>query len=319
MNSNEEERKLFYVALTRARKYLFLTRAPYNRQEKEVSSFLIEAKDSPYMISYDDDMKYSGNNLPEVEKEMAPINLNFSILQDYFECAYRFKLSMFYGFVQPIAIAVGYGKSMHEIVMNIHRKYIAGETLTADEVQAIVENSFYLPYANPKLEEKMRSGAEKTAQQYFEKNQDEFKNITMAEADIELDMGEGIKVNGRIDLVRRREVSGETKTYIVDFKTADRDVTECINAEQLKIYALGYEKLTGERADFLEIYNLDNSEQERQRVTDSLMTDVVADIKNAANNIRKDKLPRKCSKEKCTTCYLNYLCLNKKEKREFGI
>ena len=79
------------------------------------------------------------------------------------------------------------------------------------------------------------------------------------------------------------------------------------------------EKLTGERADFLEIYNLDNSEQERQRVTDSLMTDVVADIKNAANNIRKDKLPRKCSKEKCTTCYLNYLCLNKKEKREFGI
>lgn len=315
----EEERKLFYVALTRARKYLFLTRAPYNRQEKEVSSFLIEAKDSPYMISYDDDMKYSGNNLPEVEKEMAPINLNFSILQDYFECAYRFKLSMFYGFVQPIAIAVGYGKSMHEIVMNIHRKYIAGETLTADEVQAIVENSFYLPYANPKLEEKMRSGAEKTAQQYFEKNQDEFKNITMAEADIELDMGEGIKVNGRIDLVRRREVSGETKTYIVDFKTADRDVTECINAEQLKIYALGYEKLTGERADFLETYNLDNSEQERQRVTDSLMTDVVADIKNAANNIRKDKLPRKCSKEKCTTCYLNYLCLNKKEKREFGI
>ena len=280
---------------------------------------MIEAKDSPYMISYDDDMKYSGNNLPEVEKEMAPINLNFSILQDYFECAYRFKLSMFYGFVQPIAIAVGYGKSMHEIVMNIHRKYIAGETLTADEVQAIVENSFYLPYANPKLEEKMRSGAEKTAQQYFEKNQDEFKNITMAEADIELDMGEGIKVNGRIDLVRRREVSGETKTYIVDFKTADRDVTECINAEQLKIYALGYEKLTGERADFLEIYNLDNSEQERQRVTDSLMTDVVADIKNAANNIRKDKLPRKCSKEKCTTCYLNYLCLNKKEKREFGI
>ena len=40
----------------------------------------------------------------------------------------------------------------------------------------------------------------------------------MAETDIELDMGDGIKVNGRIDLVKRREISGEEKTYIVDFK-----------------------------------------------------------------------------------------------------
>lgn len=315
----EEERKLFYVAITRARKYLFLTRSPYNKQEKEISQFLIEAKNSPYMVSFDDEMKYSSEHLPQIDTELAPINLNFSILQDYFDCAYRFKLSMFYGFVQPIAIAIGYGKSMHEIVMNIHRKYLAGEKLSSDDVKAIVDNSFYLPYANPLLEEKMRNGAEKTAQQYFEKNQDEFKNITMAEADIELDMGEGIKVNGRIDLVKRREISGETKTYIIDFKTADRDVTECINTEQLKIYALGYERLTGERADFLEIYNLDNSEQERQRVTDSLMTDVVSDIKNAANNIRKDNLPRKCSKEKCKNCYLNYLCLNKQEKREYGL
>lgn len=311
----EEERKLFYVAVTRARKFLFLTRSPYNKVEKEISKFLIEAKASPYMLTYDSDMTFEEKQLPTVEDELAPINLNFSILQDYFDCAYRFKLSMFYGFVQPIATAMGYGKAMHEIVMNIHRKYISGETLSEDEVKTIVENSFYLPYANPKLEEKMRYGAEKTALQYFNKNQDEFNSITMAEADIELDMGEGIKVNGRIDLVKRREISGETKTYIVDFKTADRDVTECINAEQLKIYALGYEKLTGERADFLEIYNLDNSEHERQRVTDSLMTDVVSDIKNAANNIRSNDLPRKCSKEKCNNCYLNYLCLNKKEKR----
>ncbi len=315
----EGERKLFYVAITRARKFLFLTRSPYNKQEKEISAFLIEAKASPYIISFDNDIDYSGCELPTVDKELAPINLNFSILQDYYDCAYRFKLSMFYGFVQPIAMGVGYGKSMHEIVMNIHRRYISGETLSEEDVRTIVNDSFYLPYANPKLEEKMRQGAEKSALQYFDKNQDEFENITMAEADIELDMGEGIKVNGRIDLVKRREVSGKTKTYIVDFKTAERDVTECINAEQLKIYALGYEKLTGEKADFLEIYNLDNSEQERQRVTNVLLTNVVKDIRKAASDIRNDNLPRKCSKEKCKSCYLNYLCLNREEKKKYGI
>lgn len=315
----EEERKLFYVAITRAKKYLFLTRSPFNKMEQKVSPFLIEAKDSPYMIAYDSEMKYTSNHLPKMNTELAPINLNFSILQDYFECAYRFKLSMFYGFVQPIVTALGYGKAMHEIVQNIHRKYLAGEKLTEDDIHAIVDTSFYLPYANPKLEENMRAGADATAVRYFNKNESDFKNITMAEADIELDMGDGIKVNGRIDLVKRQELSGETKTYIVDFKTKNRDVTECINAEQLKIYALGYMKLTGEKADYLEIYNLDNAESDKQRVTDSLLQNVGNDIREAATKIRANDLPRKCSKEKCQECYLNYLCLNKKEKREFGV
>ncbi|MDE7364874.1 MAG: ATP-dependent helicase, partial [Ruminococcus sp.] len=315
----EEERKLFYVAVTRAKKFLFLTRSPGNAREKKVSEFMVEAKNSPYLLGYDSQMHYTNDHLPKMNEESAPINLNFSILQDYFECAYRFKLSMFYGFVQPIVPKMGYGKAMHEIVRNIHKRYLAGEQLTDGEITDIVENSFYLPYANPKLEANMLEGAKKTTLEYVVKNRDDFDKITMAEADIELDMGDGIKVNGRIDLVKRREISGEEKTYIVDFKTASRDVTECIHTEQLKIYALGYQKLTGESADYLEIYNLDNSESERQRVTEGLLDDVSRDIRTAAMNIRNNKLPRKCSKKKCQECYLNYLCLSRKEKREFGV
>lgn len=315
----EEERKLFYVAVTRAKKYLFLTRSPGNAREKKISEFMVEAKDSPYMLGYDEKMQYTGQNLPKMAEEAEPINLNFSILQDYFDCAYRFKLSMFYGFVQPIVPAMGYGRTMHEIVMNIHRRYLSGDVLSDEDITHIVDESFYLPYANPKLEANMLEGAKKSIAGYVAKNQDDFSNITMAEADIELDMGDGINVNGRIDLVKRREISGEEKTYIIDFKTASREVTECINAEQLKIYALGYQKLTGETADYLEIYNLDNSESERQRVTDGLLDDVSRDITTAATNIRKNELPRQCSKEKCQKCYLNYLCLSKKEKQEFEI
>lgn len=315
----EEERKLFYVAVTRAKKYLFLTRSPYNNQEKQISPFLIEAKYSPYMLSYDAEMEYTSNYLPKISDEPASINLNFSILQDFFECPYRFKLSIFYGFVQPIVTALGYGKAMHEIVQNIHKKYLAGEKLTKDDIHTIVNTSFFLPYANPKLEANMRAGADETAIRYFEKNEPDFKNITMAEADIELDMGDGVKVNGRIDLVKRREISGEEKTYIIDFKTKNRDVTECISTEQLKIYALGYLKLTGEKADYLEIYNLDNTESDKQRVTDGLLKDVSYEIREAATKIRANDLPRKCSSEKCQNCYLNYLCLSKQEKQDFKI
>lgn len=310
----EEERRLFYVAVTRAKKYLCLTRCPYGR-DKFVSTFLVEAKDSPYMLGYDTQMKYSGNQLPPMVEEKAAINLNFSILQDFFDCSYRFKLSMFYGFVQPIAAGMGYGNAVHNIVRNIHKKYLDGETLTREEVQSIVEETFFLPYANSKIEQNMLASAKRSVDSYFQKNESDFKNIQMAEADIELDMGDGIKVNGRIDLVKRREISGEEKITIVDFKTADRDVTECINAEQLRIYALGYQELTGKGADYLEILNLDNAESERVRVTEGLTDSVAQDIRDAAKEIRANRLEKKCSKEKCSTCYLNYLCLSKSEKK----
>lgn len=94
-----------------------------------------------------------------MSEDAAPLNLNFSILQDYFDCAYRFKLSMFYGFVQPIVPALGYGKTMHEIVMNIHRRFLSGETLSSEDIEQIVNDSFYLPYANPKLQDNMLEGA----------------------------------------------------------------------------------------------------------------------------------------------------------------
>ncbi len=59
----------------------------------------------------------------------------------------------------------------------------------------------------------MLEGARKSIQGYVSKNECDFDKITMAEADIELDMGDGIKVNGRIDLVKRREISGEEKRH----------------------------------------------------------------------------------------------------------
>ena len=58
---------------------------------------------------------------------------------------------------------------------------------------------------------------------------------------------------------------------------------------------------------------------ERQRVTDGLLDEVSHDIRTAAADIWNNDLPRKCSKEKCQKCYLNYLCLSRNEKRDFGI
>lgn len=314
----EEERKLFYVAITRAKKYLYLSRSETSR-DKYISPFLEEARESSYMVKYDGNIQYDATNIPNVRNESMPIMLNFSLLEDYFDCPYRFKLTMFYGFAQPIVPALGYGNVLHEIIRNIHTAVINGEELTKDDVQRMIDESFYLPYATPKLEENMYKSVVRAINNYVDHNQAEMKNIYMAETEIEIDMGDGIKVNGRIDLVKKVNNDGNKQIAIVDFKTANKRVLESINKEQLKIYALGYQELTGDMADYMEIYQLDSENKAREPITDDVILEVKKDITEAATNIRSNYLPRKCNKDNCSKCHLSYLCLSRTEKRQFGL
>lgn len=314
----EEERKLFYVAVTRAKKYLYLTRSETSH-DRYISPFLEEAKESSYLVKYDGNIQYEPEHLPSMKRESMPLSLNFSLLEDYFDCPYRFKLSMFYGFEQPIVPALGYGNVLHEIVKNIHIAALNGESLTKDDVKRMIDESFYLPYATPKLEENMYKSVTRAINNYVEHNRKEMKTVHMTETDIEIDMGDGIKVNGRIDLVKKIVSDGKEQIAIVDFKTANKEVVESINKEQLKIYALGYQELTGETADYMEVYQLDSEKSMKEYVTENVIHDVRKEITDAAVNIRNNYLPRKCNKENCSKCHLNHLCLSKTEKKQYAL
>lgn len=312
----EDERKLFYVAVTRAKKYLYITRAKETR-DKTVSPFFEEAKGAPCMLPYNDRVIHNVNHLPELRQSQMPLMLNFSLLEDYFECPYRFKLSMFYGFVQPFTELIGYGNAMHDIVRNINLAAINGTQITEDFIQQTFDQVFYLPYATPKQRQMMLESAKRGIKKYVERNQGTFSDIRMAETPIEIDMGDGVTVNGRIDMVKEVTIDGQKRTVIVDFKTANKRVKEAINSEQLKIYALGYQKLTGTSADFMEIYHLDSENTAREPVTTATVEGVESEIKQAADSIRRNDLPKNCSKENCSKCRLGHLCLSKADQKKY--
>ncbi|MCM1222454.1 MAG: PD-(D/E)XK nuclease family protein [Lachnospiraceae bacterium] len=309
----EDERKLFYVAVTRAKKYLFISNAK-NGRDKKISTFFEEAKCSPFMLPYKKDIVYNNSHLPEMKRNNRPLTLNFSLLEDYFECPYRFKLSTIYGFTQPFTELMGYGNTLHEIVRNINFALIEGKPITEKFIKETFDKIFYLPYATSKQKERMLLSAKRAIDKYI-KNADKFGNIRCAESPVEIDMGDGVTVNGRIDMVKEITVDGQKKTVIVDFKTANKRVAEAINTEQLKIYALGYQRLTGKNADFLEIYHLDSENTAREKVTPDLAEKVISEIREAVENIRKNNLPKKCSAENCSKCHSAHLCLSRAEQR----
>ncbi len=307
----EDERRLMYVAITRAKKYLFVTRAVESRLYGKESVFGKEISNSDYLITDKNPNFLTGAKVePQSKNEAHTIVLNFSVLKAYFDCPYRFKLISLYGFNLPISERIGYGNSLHNILMELHRKHIEGQNIANEDISGIVEKHLHLPYAPDAASEEIRNSALKVTNQYLQDNLSEFDNIEYAEKDIQIDLGDGILVNGRMDLIKRKELDGKEVTTIVDFKSKKEAQAQDITMEQLAMYALGYKELTGKQADMLQIFNLDedNNSKLTQKLENNKIEEIRTRIISSAKEIKANRLEKTCDVKICTSCYHKSLC-----------
>lgn len=122
-------------------------------------------------------------------------------------------------------------------------------------------------------------------------------------------------MDGRIDLVRRLD---SDEVAIVDFKSTARAQDEDVTRDQLQVYAVGYQELTGERADLIEVLNLDEQGRTiRELVEDPLLAAVRGRIKEAGDAVRDNDLRRLAVwEDKCSKCDLAELCPRRPGERE---
>jgi DNA helicase-2/ATP-dependent DNA helicase PcrA len=173
------------------------------------------------------------------------------------------------------------------------------------EVPGLVETHLHTPYAYPALRDKLEESARRIVLDYLRDNKDLFDKIEFSEKFIEINLGDGVKVNGRIDLVRRID-TGETT--IVDLKSNDRAQREEVTETQLHIYALGYQELTGRNADYVEIYDLDGRKRKPRSVDEDFIKDVKKNVRGAASALRQGALGKKPAPKKCSGCDYRALC-----------
>lgn len=303
----EDERRLFYVAITRAQKFLHLTWAPVpgNQQAQHVSEFWQQVASSKWVQHNAPNYAKRKRLSPTPKGSVANVVLTFSNLKYFFECPYQFKLRVLYGFNAPIHEAMGYGKSLHDCLHEVHSRAIQGNVPKAAEVPRLVETHLHTPYAFPTLRDRLEKSACDIVKNYLKDNQQLFDTIEFSEKAIEIDLGDGITVSGRIDLVRRID-TGETT--IVDLKSNDRAQAESVSQIQLHIYALGYRELTGHRADYVEVYDLDGRKRSARRVDDGLLRGIAADVRAAADALRKGVLRKRPSKKRCGECDFRMVC-----------
>ena len=245
---------------------------------------------------------------PQPVHQTPQVTLSFSELKHLFECSYQFKLRFLYGFNAPIHEALGYGKALHDALSEIHKRALDGDIVTKAVAPALVDRHLNAPFAYPTLREQLRNAGIKAIERYFDSHGKEIANTEFSEKQIQVHIAPGITVDGRIDLIRRLD-TGEVA--IVDFKSTERAQAEDVTRDQLHVYAVGYQELTGKSADLIEVLNLDEKgKTTREPVDAPLLTTVRDKIRGAGEALRSNKLPRLAAWDShtCGSCDLVGLC-----------
>ena len=304
----EDETRLFYVAVTRAQKYLALTYSPGpNRLYRNRSPLFDHCAAQSPVSTRPSSTPLLERITPAAAHEIPQVTISFSELKYLLECPYSFKLRFLYGFNPPIHEALGFGKGLHDALAEVHKAALAGAALGPEHASELVDRHLHVPFAYPDLQANLRAAAIKAIRRYFRMHGDEIARTVHSEKQVQVHVAPGITVDGRIDLIRRLDTD---ELAIVDFKSSERSQEEDLTRDQLHVYAVGYQELTGQDADLVEVLNLDEAGKNiREEIEGPLLHQIRERIGAAGGAIRVNQLPRLDQwQHECDTCDLAALC-----------
>ena len=297
--TEDDERRLFYVAVTRAQKYLALSFAPNGKRNgNNPSVFFTEASRVSTVLTRKVDPQATERLRPAPRRGTPDVVMSFSDWKYMRECPYSFKLRLLYGFDSPLQKELGYGKSLHDIMAEIHKRAIEGDVATPAEADDLVDRHLNLPFANKAAFDQLRPAAVASITRYLRENEKTLRQTLYSEQPVEIHPAPGVTVVGRVDLIKRLDTA---ETSIVDFKSTERAQREDVTRDQLHLYALGYQELTGHHADLVEVLNLDKAGRSTREVVDPVhMSDLATRVAQTGEALRTNNLPR--LRDWCDSC-----------------
>jgi DNA helicase-2/ATP-dependent DNA helicase PcrA len=157
--SEADERRLFYVALTRAKEHLIL--ASFDNKGK-VSSFLLE--EGKYQLveptESKNDITFRKDRNATTSSEMLR-GIGITDLLMLLECPFQYGIRRVFGVYPQVGDELGYGRSMHEI---IERSMSEGKWKSHRDIVAVACQHTHIPLESPKqLEMHKQSIAERVA------------------------------------------------------------------------------------------------------------------------------------------------------------
>jgi len=319
----QEERRLFYVGMTRTKDRLYLTSAQdYGGvRQRKVSPFVLEALDRPHVDEVQIKAKAEERIRrfappPEgVVESMAPISgdriLNLSHFQvdDYLTCPLKYK----YVHILRVPIlphhTVIYGKALHAAVERYHRQKINGQAVRLEDLIRAYEGAWKNVGFLSREHEERRFEAGREALRLFIEREDASGIVPkLIEEKFSFVLGNN-RVAGRWDRVDER--NGEI--VIVDFKSSEvfqqeAAVRRAKESLQLAIYSMAYVKVFDRLPDGIELHFLESGLVGKASVTEKMLKKTEEKIHKAAEGIRRRDYTATPGYQACKYCAYADIC-----------
>ncbi len=324
----QEERRLFYVGMTRAQRELFLTSASdYGGvRPKKVSRFVLEALDTPKAETIktppEETIRMLGTrgHSPKgarLSTDNGTLALSHYQVDDYLTCPLKYSFVHLYRVPLLPHHTIIYGKSVHEAVSLYFRKRLdEGVDATEEELIGAFKASWSSEgFISLEHERQRFNEGIEGLKRFLSREKERNPKPLIVERDFSIDIDEGLLLRGRWDLIERRD-DGD---YIVDFKTsevkeqkkADKKARESL---QLLLYTLAYKKCFNTMPAGCELRFFESGLTGSVRFREKDLEKAEATVKEVAEGIRRKDFSAKPDYLNCSWCAFNNICPDAKRR-----
>jgi len=319
----QEERRLFYVGMTRAERELYLTSArDYGgARARKVSQFVLEALDlpkdaaRPFKAKAIEEIQQFASPVEATDETLAPIPPDRELLlshrqvDDYQTCPLKYR----YIHLLRVPIlrhhTVVYGNTVHKVVEHYLKRRVAGNYTSLEDLLAIYErewdNQGFLTWDH---EEARKAAGRAALTRFWHEEEAGGVRPSHVEKDFGFSLGAD-RVRGRFDRVDE-DLLGAT---IIDYKTgelakqsiADRRTAKSL---QLQMYALAWREMTGALPQRVELRFIESNLVGRHAPDENDVEEATEAVKAAAAGIRARHFEATPSYTACRYCAYNQIC-----------
>jgi DNA helicase-2/ATP-dependent DNA helicase PcrA len=280
----QEERRLFYVAMTRAREALTLCARPArSRRDPRPNAFVRDLMSDRAARPYWRESEVAPFTTDIAAAALAPARgvgawlqtpppssvgdgpLSATAIERYETCPLQYKIEKLWNVPGEIAASMQFGNAVHTLLRDYFESLRAGRPKTADEVVELLRVGLAAtPFVDPVQRQLYeREGAEQLREFVQRCESGPLPEVIGTERGFEITIG-GVRVKGRLDRIDR--IAGD-RVAIIDYKTGKPRLQQHADRSlQLSIYALAAREKWNYAAERLAFYNVaDNTEVASKR------------------------------------------------------
>ena len=300
----EELRRLYYVALTRAEQHLFISYSRFKNDGKEIepSMFIAEIQQqlalpatkvfiSDEVIAEFQALQFAELMAPEIEKieddfitaMLDKFVMNVTALNNYLKCPLEFYFKNLIRIPSPKNESTEFGSAVHYALEQLFRKMQADNEVFPSVQEFIADFEWYMhrhreSFTKQQFDRRLEYGNE-VLTNYYEKYLGQWNRIVAIERTIRNIVVNGVPLKGKLD---KLEFDGK-QVNVVDYKTGNVD-----NAKPKLLPPNEKEPNGGDywrQAVFYKIL-VDNYEQKNWQVTSTEFDFIEPDKKKAYQKIK---------------------------------